>query len=428
MRQKHESDSNLKPKVDSKSRRNAWKQHFIHEPVLRDPNPEVERHSTWLESFFDLAFAAAIGSLALELGKAYDLRQLCHFLILFIPILWCWIGQTFYLTRFDADDLLQRFFAILQMGCVGFMAIFGAKPLSESSALFAIAYVACRLILILQYVRTAQYIGKAWAYCIGMAYGFSIAALVWLISPLVPEPYRYGCWAVGIFIDFATPLLLSKHNENLKVHAAHVPERFGLLVLIMISEIFVTQISAMASETLTWGTVSLGAITFFVAVAVWWDYFEAIGGADPRRMDDENSMKAFRVWMYLHFPFGAGLIMVSGLSRYGILHGGFTPLNLSQTIVFVLTAFLVLLTPVLLWYSLPHHFGRKEDFRIAYRYVYQTCLVIPVAVGAYYCGSFVGLAGIGLIYVLRFALQLRDMYLREYFDFDLQKEHPHEAT
>lgn len=415
----------IRPKVAPSVRREAWKNQFFHQPVLRDPNPEIERHSTWLESFFDLAFAAAVGSLALELGKTYDLDQLARFVLLFTPILWCWIGQTFYLTRFDANDMWQRLFAVMQMGCVGFMAIFGAKPLQESAVAFAIAYIGCRLILIIQYVRTAQYIGKAWAYCMGMAYGFSFAVLLWVISIFVPEPFRYGFWAVGILIDFSTPQLLAKHNAYLKVHAAHVPERFGLLVLIMISEIFVTQISALASEQVTWSTLSLAAITFMIAVATWWDYFEAVGGADARRMDDANSMKAFRTWMYLHFPYGAGLIMVSGLSRYGILHGAFTRLNLNQTTVYVFTLLLILVTPLFLWYSLPHHFGKKEDFRIGYRYLYQMILAIPFAAGAYYWGVFVGLAGIFLIYLLRFVLQMRDMYLREYFEIAAG---PHEAT
>ncbi len=412
----------LRPRIDASARREAWKKHYVHLPALRDPLNEGERHSTWLESLFDLAFAGAVGNLAVELARSYDFWALAHFLVLLVPILWSWIGQTFYSTRFDANDIWQTFFAIAQMGCVGGMAIYGAQSLSVGSKFFAISYAMCRLILIIQYVRTAQYIPKAWAYCMGTAYGFSIAMLLWVASVFVPEPYRYGVWALAMGIDLMTPQLLVKHNQYIKVHSSHIPERFGLLILIMISDIFVTQVNALASQKLDFMTLTLGALTFFVALATWWDYFEAVGGADPRGMDDKNTMHAFTAWMYLHFPYGAGLVLISGFARYGIMHGDIGKLTLSQTGVFTIAAVLVLLTPLFLWYSLPHHFGRKDHFQLGFRYMYQLVLIIPTAFAAYYFGVLAGLAALCFVFLVRFVAQMSDSSLATYFKQAKQEE------
>jgi hypothetical protein len=37
-------------------------------PTLRDPDPQEERHPSWLELFFDLCFVAAVAALAAD-GK-----------------------------------------------------------------------------------------------------------------------------------------------------------------------------------------------------------------------------------------------------------------------------------------------------------------------------------------------------------------------
>ncbi len=51
----------------------------------------------------------------------------------------------------------------------------------------------------------------------------AIAALFWLISALVPIPWRFGFWTLGIIIDFATPLTGRKFQIGLLPHASHLP-------------------------------------------------------------------------------------------------------------------------------------------------------------------------------------------------------------
>lgn len=45
------------------------------------------------------------------------------FIALFIPVLWSWIGVTFYNTRFETDDLGHRLLTLLQIAAAAFMAV-----------------------------------------------------------------------------------------------------------------------------------------------------------------------------------------------------------------------------------------------------------------------------------------------------------------
>ena len=63
--------------------------------------------------------------------------------------------------------------------------------------------------------------------------GFSIAAIIWSISAFVPiAEIRFALWVIGLIIDFATPISISKLTSKFSPHISHLPERMGLFTLI----------------------------------------------------------------------------------------------------------------------------------------------------------------------------------------------------
>ncbi|MHB8066753.1 MAG: low temperature requirement protein A [Desulfobaccales bacterium] len=73
---------------------------------------EGERHATWLELFYDLLFAAVVAQLTFELSQDFSGIGVLTFVVLCVPFWWAWVGQSFYATRFDTDDLGHRLFII----------------------------------------------------------------------------------------------------------------------------------------------------------------------------------------------------------------------------------------------------------------------------------------------------------------------------
>src|SRR5271166_3180678 len=75
-------------------------------PPLRtaDGHNREERRASWLELFFDLVFAGAVGQLAGALQEHLSLGTLARFVLLFTPIWWLWVQFSFYADRHESDD------------------------------------------------------------------------------------------------------------------------------------------------------------------------------------------------------------------------------------------------------------------------------------------------------------------------------------
>ncbi len=100
---------------------------------------EGERHATWLELFYDLLFAAVVAQLTFELSQDLSGFGVFAFVVLCVPVWWAWVGQSFYATRFDTDDLGHRLFIIAQMFAVAAMAVNVHAGLGRGSAGFALS-------------------------------------------------------------------------------------------------------------------------------------------------------------------------------------------------------------------------------------------------------------------------------------------------
>src|SRR5262249_35715853 len=120
-------------------------------PVRIRSTEHSGRKVTWLELFFDLIFVAALAHGAGPPRHDYSFAELARFTPLFVLIWWAWIGHTFFSTRFDTDDGIQRGLTFLQLFAVAAMAANAKDALdSRSSAGFAAAYAVVRLVLVAQ--------------------------------------------------------------------------------------------------------------------------------------------------------------------------------------------------------------------------------------------------------------------------------------
>src|SRR5262245_42469969 len=186
------------------------------------------RKVTWLELFFALIFVAAVAQVADPLRHEYSLAEIVRFTPLLVLIWWAWIGHTFFSTRFDTDDGVQRGLTFLQIFAVAAMAANAKDPLdSRSSAGFAAACAAVRLVLVARYLR-ARHVTDARGLALRYIAGHGTAAGVWLLSALVPAPERFWLWMAAFAIDFGTPWFALPHSVAVPHDAAHLPERFRL--------------------------------------------------------------------------------------------------------------------------------------------------------------------------------------------------------
>ena len=118
-----------------------------------------QRPASWLELFFDLVFAGAIGQLAGALQDHPALGTLARFAMLFTPIWWLWVQFTFYADRHESDDAAHRAaFLSAMVLCVG-LAASGPRALAGHATAFIVAVILLRGLQLLLYARARRHQG-----------------------------------------------------------------------------------------------------------------------------------------------------------------------------------------------------------------------------------------------------------------------------
>lgn len=285
---------------------------LIKPPTLRSAEAAgVERHATWLELFYDLIFVAAISQLATRLSADYSPAGICQFVLLFVPIWWAWVGHTFYLSRFDTEDLGDRLLTMVQMTAVASLAIHLPNALETTSAGFALSYAAIRFILVAKYVRVGRHVPVVRPLTNRYVRGFGAAVILWTLSVLVPLPWRFWLWGLAMVIDFAAPLTAGQLHVRFPPHLSHLPERFGLFTIIVIGEAVVSVVFGIGKTGLTFVSATAGFMGLLISFALWWGYFEGARGAMTRRLQAREHVKYYQLWLYAHLPLLMGITAVA---------------------------------------------------------------------------------------------------------------------
>jgi low temperature requirement protein LtrA len=134
---------------------------------------------------------------------------------------------------------------------------------------------------------------------------FTAGAALWLVSVLVPEPYRYLLWAAGMVVELSAPWLGRRQIARAPIHASHMTERFGLFTLIVIGESVISVAQGAAGVDWEPATLAVAVVGFLAVACLWWIYFEYIGALAIRSVLDGLR------FTYAHLPLLAGLVSVA---------------------------------------------------------------------------------------------------------------------
>jgi low temperature requirement protein LtrA len=292
---------------------------FLEPPRLRTAAAEryEERHATWLELFLDLVFVVAIAELGTSYAHHVSVRGFLIYLGLFVPVVWAWAGFTFYATRFDTDDLVYRVFTFLGMFGVAALATTLPTAFEGHGNGFALTYACIRIVIVLLYVRARLNVPEARGLTGWFIAMFSAAIVLWLVSLAIPAPWKYVCWAVALAFELAAPPRAWSLLRRAPIHPAHIPERYGLLTIIVLGEAVISVVigTVDVSWTVLSGTTAVAG--FFAAVSLWWIYFEYLDSTVVGR-DVLRGM----TFVYAHFFVVIGIAAMGVGVRVAVLSAG----------------------------------------------------------------------------------------------------------
>jgi len=274
---------------------------FWQKPVLRtDEDEGIERSVTWLELFYDLVFVVVIAGLAHELSVHPEFSRLPAFLFSMLPVWLIWNGFTYYAERFETEGFENRLVTFVMMVGVAGLAVFSHDSLGENYHGFAGTYLVVRGFIILLWIRAGFHNRIFLRSSARFTLGYAACLVLVAVSFFRPGGERMVWWGLGLLAEVIGPWLTMGETERLPAFSRDkLPERFGLMVIIVLGESVAGAIRGIAGE----GHVSLpgalrGVLGLMIGFMAWWLYFDFIG----RRRPPRGKVIASWLWSYLHLP------------------------------------------------------------------------------------------------------------------------------
>lgn len=240
----------------------------------------TEKRVTWAELFFDLVLAFAVTEVSALLLADHSWAGVGRALVVFVPIYWAWVGTSVHANTHDVDNVAGRI-GIFAVGlCAMFMAMSVRDAYGDRGVYFGGAYFALRIVLAVLVFWGDRKVFTPF----GLA--LFVTGPLMLVGGLLDGPARLIVWATAAAVDLSTPLLTRKSLTGVRFHSIHLPERFGLFLIIALGESIVAiGVPAATDPELSPAGMAAVAVTFVLACSLWWVYFVFAVDTIPHRLE-----------------------------------------------------------------------------------------------------------------------------------------------
>lgn len=230
--------------------------------------PRQEKRVSFAELFFDLVFVFAVTQVSALLHHDHSAAGVAKALIVFVPIYWAWVGTTIHANTHDVDQPIDRVGVFAVALASLFMALAVPDAYGDRGLLFGAGYLVLRLLLAALVFRGVRNLPIN-AFSVGVC----VTGPLLLVGGLLDGPARVALWATAATVDLLVPWLVRSRLARIRFATAHLPERFGLFIIIALGESVVAVGLAAASEPVTAGRLAAVAAAFGLACGLWWTYF-----------------------------------------------------------------------------------------------------------------------------------------------------------
>jgi low temperature requirement protein LtrA len=289
--------------------------------LIRPPTLRTGEQATAsrLELFFDLAYVLVVIELADTFYADLTWRGAATFAAVFVALWLSWVGFALYANRFDTDDVVFRLAKLAAtLGIAGCAAAASGATTSFSTP-FVLSFLVARVVLLLLHLRAWRHVEEARpTIAVYLAANAAVVAL-WAASLAVGGSARWVLWAVAVAVDVAGPILATARGDRTPLHVEHLPERFGLFVILVLGEAVGGVVTGVHDAKWMGLSVAVAVVGFVLTAALWWNYFDITAThsedelkAEDERDDEERGAAADErhdLFVYGHLPMSLGVVM-----------------------------------------------------------------------------------------------------------------------
>jgi low temperature requirement protein LtrA len=308
--------SDAQPHTDAPTSETRPESGDNHRPESGDGHSTVShgQRVSWAELYFDLVFVFAVTQVAAAAQTARSATAVGRSLVLFVPFWWAWVGVAILHNGVELVGT-RRHLKVFAIGLFAFvMSVSVPGAYGSRGVVFAVSYFAIRMLLVWAITRRGFFPGWFNPYVVSA----TVSAPLLLIGALTPLPTRGWIWLAVAVIELATPTLLGHRLDGLRFDAAHLPERFGLFVIIALGEVLVGVGVQESRQGL--GAVALTALVlaFILTCTLWWTYFRFGAAALEHALRGARIQSTLvrSVFSHGHLAMVTGLVLIAaGLAQ-----------------------------------------------------------------------------------------------------------------
>jgi len=269
----------------------------------------------WIDLFFDLVFVATAHEVTTVLKNSVSLFEAGPYLVLFVAVLWLWISHTLYSARFQSRGFLYGANTFLSMIAVFALVIQLHGAFDEYLLTFALTYAFAKGILVLFYIEALIKNPLKIIYILPLLVSYIASMILWAASPFVEYPLLF--WVLAFLIDVLSPLYARGLLQRIQIHASHLPERLGLLTVIMLGEMIISLVGSAHGLELTKHIIIVLFLGMVTTAFIFWSYFRYV---EHSIVDSDNSSS--HLYLYSHVPLYLSLIFLASAFKGALLLNG----------------------------------------------------------------------------------------------------------
>jgi low temperature requirement protein LtrA len=273
-----------------------------------------QRNVSWMELFFDLILVASAHQITHIIAKAPTFVAALPSILLFIPILWAWVSHTLFTNQFEDRSWFYHTATFFQLIGLVALTVFMPHALTTHTIYFALAYVAIKVVLLIQYSLWSLIQIHRFLHMVPVIVGNAGSGLIWFLSIFADNPIPW--WFLAMAIDILTPIFTKTRDLASNMDAKHLPERFGLLTVIVLGEMIISLVISAFGQELTNEILLIIGTGVGVATLIFWSYFryheQVIVGFEKSKS---------RIFFMSHLPLVLGIIAISAGYQASMVSG-----------------------------------------------------------------------------------------------------------
>lgn len=274
----------------------------------------VERRTTPVELFWDLAFVFAITQVTHFLLLHLTWGGFGRGMILLALIWWAWSAFVWAANAQEEDSPTMQLALLVSLILIFLAGIALPGAFGGEALLFALTYAGVRLIHLGLYVDASRRGNASWESIVGFAAATLAALALLVIGSFFGASAQTVLWATALAIDYAGPAWLTRARLRglQQVAVAHFAERYGLFVIICLGESIVAIGLAANGIELDAQVVAAVGLGLLATIGLWRTYFGPLAvDAEQRLRDTEGDvvLAAADGYSYLHLLIVAGIVI-----------------------------------------------------------------------------------------------------------------------